>query len=386
MISSKQPVFLGEVYKFAPKPFHKSGFQPYKAREIPTHVTPVEKVKYPYVYMRFDHLKPFYVQHNRFEHPNLKNLEIHAVHKEKYDAEVEHLGIKDVMEKGTRPNEAKYEVGLEQTDGVKEFAIKNFQQEAGTENKLSRHRDEKDYENISALPFEERYKQFLANKKSDKILNQNHDDAIKATKSRTDISSDAKERIIGVFEKRKYNSNRKKTKVVPIATATPPAPPATPPAPPATAPASPATATASPATAPAPPANPHHTTATTTPAPPHPTTATSKSHKRQIRRMKKLSSYITPTNQNRNLFDQLGDTGSDDEISIDNVSLTLSNSASLDSLESFKNLLMNETDSKISESLRNKAISLGVIKSNSKIKNLNALKKTLAEIIKQHNK
>ena len=224
MFSSRQPVFLGEAYKFSPNPLHKTVFQEYKPREIPTHDMPIKKVEYPYANMRFDHLKTFFIPHSNFEHPHFKGLDIHTVKKEKYDAEIEHLGIKDEMEKPSGPNEVKIQMGLGKNEGVPEFAIKNLQQEAGTENTLSRHRDELNFENTTALPFEKQYLEFLDKKQDDVAVNQHLNDKIAEVKERK-ISKETKNSVIKALESRKQQSNRKKTTVQNIIIPPPPPPP-----------------------------------------------------------------------------------------------------------------------------------------------------------------
>lgn len=240
---SRQPVFLGESYKFSPNPLHKTSFPAYVPRTVPTHEKHIERVPYPYQNMRFDHLRTFYIPHTKLDHPYAKHLKIDPFRQEHETTEVEHLGIKAEMLTGSRPNEAKPEMGLGEKEGVKEFAIKNLQEAKGTENTLTRHRDEAVYENISTLPFEEQYKKFLNEKQENTSIN-HHNKKIESTIKEienADLSTGAKDALKKIHEGRKRAdnpiTNRKKTVVKPIVAPLPPAPPATtavPPAPPAT--------------------------------------------------------------------------------------------------------------------------------------------------------
>ena len=185
MFSSKQPVFLGESYRFSPKPLQKTTFQHFQPRNIPSHTINFEKVSYPYTNLRFDHLRAFHIPHSRLDHPYAKHLKVDPYHKENYNAEVEHLGIKKEMEKGSRPNEVKLQMGLDKNENIIDFTIDNLQESAGTVTKLTRHRNEADFEGITTLPFGKQYENFLAENEKLKTHNQPINEKQNTLKDRT---------------------------------------------------------------------------------------------------------------------------------------------------------------------------------------------------------
>ena len=203
MFSSKQPVFLGESYRFSPEPLQKTTFQHFQPRNIPTHTINLEKVSYPYTNMRFDHLRAFHIPHSKLDHPYAKHLKVDPYHKENYNAEVEHLGIKKEMEKGSRPNEVKLQMGLDKNENIKDFAIDNLQESAGTETKLTRHRDETVFEGTTTLPFEARYKKFLEEKEKMKTHNKPIDEKQNTIQRNPDLSDTFKERLTKTLDKKK---------------------------------------------------------------------------------------------------------------------------------------------------------------------------------------
>lgn len=357
MFSGRQPVFLGEAYKFSPNPLHKTSFPDYVPRNIPTHEKPIPRVEYPYKNMRFDHLRAFYIPQTKFDHPYAKYLKIDPVKKEHETTEVEHLGIKAEMETKSGPNEAKLEMGLGKKDGVKEFAIKNLQEERGTENTLTRHRDEAIREDITVLPFEEQYLKFLNEKKElretvnkdkkelsvaqeqnkplhkkiDLINNARNIDG----KSKTEMINKIKTKLIPEkpISSGEHVFFKKKTVVRPIVPPTPPAttpPPSVPPAPPATT-----------ATLPAP--------ITPPPAP---------LSKKDKRRQKRLEPFVE-----EKVNDIEKRTLGDDDTGLDLTDIHISELKDLQT--DLKGLKGSDN---IPENVKQKVIQLGILKVNSRIK------------------
>ena len=227
MIHSADKInFLGEKFKFSPNPLHKPSFYHYQPYQVTTHAIPTHKTEYPYVNMRFAHLRQFSIPHTSFKHPHLQGLEVEApAVKHKPLREVEHLGLKSEMESSNKPNEIKLEMGLGNAT-VKDFAVSNLQEEVGTENALTRHRDESKFEDITTLPFEEQYKNFLEKKQDVREHNDNLNATIKDL-HKTTIPESEKQEIEADLKKNKRTIShpRKKLVVQPVAT-TPPSTPA----------------------------------------------------------------------------------------------------------------------------------------------------------------
>ena len=156
-------VFWGDNMKFHPNPLHKTKFEDYKPYRIPTHHMPIKKMALHSYYSKFPHLEQFSINKSNFKHPHFKDLHTDPV-KMKYELyKVPHLGIKAEMERKSRPNEVKLEMGMGDKTTVKDFARSNLQEEVGEENTLTRHRDEQKYD-ITVLPFEQQYLNFLKEK------------------------------------------------------------------------------------------------------------------------------------------------------------------------------------------------------------------------------
>ena len=171
MTNNRNVVFLGERLKLSPPPLHPPKFEEYKPYRIKTDPVSIHQSEYPYVNMRFQHLANFHISHSKFVHPNLKDLDIEPVKMFHEKFEVEHLGIKPEMDKKSHPNESKFQMGLGKKATVKDFAEMNLEADDGGENTLTRHRDEAEYEDITALPFEEQYLRFLKKKEKVKEFN-----------------------------------------------------------------------------------------------------------------------------------------------------------------------------------------------------------------------
>ena len=209
--------FLGESKKFSPNPLHKPNFGEFKPYTVSTNAISIPKTEYPYKNMRFAHLSIFRVPHTTFRHPHFKGLDIKEPDVKHESFEVEHLGKKSEMEKESKPNEAKIEMGLGERQSAKDFAIDNLKSESGTENTLSRVRDEMEYKDITALPFEDQYKAFLNEKQEVRKHNGAIDESVKDLRNKINKTEAEKQNIEQVLEKSKRNLNhRKKTVVEPI--------------------------------------------------------------------------------------------------------------------------------------------------------------------------
>ena len=217
-------VFLGERLKLDPNPMHKQTFGEYKPYQVKTNSIAIPKSEYPYVNLRFQHLANFAIPHTKFVHPNLKDLDIEAPKVKHETYEVEHLGIKPEMEKGSRPNEVKFQFGMNKKTTVKDFAKENLQEEAGEENDLSRHRDEEKYQGTTTMPFEEQYKQFLRERKEVRQHNEGIDETIKDLRENGHHLPEERKKVIEeVLHRRKRNlEHRRKIRVEPVV---PPSPP-----------------------------------------------------------------------------------------------------------------------------------------------------------------
>ena len=208
-------IFFGDNMRFAPHPFHKSTFQDYKPYQVPTHHLPIKKMTLHSYYSKFPHLEQFSINKSNFKHPHLKELHTDPV-KIKYELyKVPHLGIKSEMERKSRPNEIKLEMGMGDKATIKDFVRSNLQEEVGEENPLTRHRDEQNY-NITVLPFEEQYLNFLREKEQ-----ATHEFAVKQDIQNSDmLSTKDKENMIQDIDKggaeAKLKQRRKKLKVEPI--------------------------------------------------------------------------------------------------------------------------------------------------------------------------
>ena len=167
-------VFLGERLKFNPPPLHKPKLEEYKPYHVKTNMYSVPKAEYPYTSLRFhNHLSSLPVQPSGYVNPYTKHLDIEPVKFKHEIYSVPHLGLKPEMEKGSHPNEAKFQMGMTKKTTLKDFVSDNLEEEVGgEENTLTRHRDEAEYEDITALPFEEQYLRFLKKKEKVKEGNQ----------------------------------------------------------------------------------------------------------------------------------------------------------------------------------------------------------------------
>ena len=215
--------FLGETHKFQPNPLHKKTFEPFHPYTVSTQSLQLPSTDYPYKNMRFDHLRLFSIPHSQFKHPHLKGLKTdEPTIKHEPLSEVEHLGIKGEMENESKPNEIKLEMGLDNAT-VKDFAVSNLKEQAGTETTLSRHKDEKTYKNISTLPFDEQYLAFLAEKNEVRDHNKSVDNTIEMTNKL--FTGKNKKQIEQVLNDTKIKiTHPKKTVVQPVTGPTSPLP------------------------------------------------------------------------------------------------------------------------------------------------------------------
>ena len=227
-------VFLGERLKFNPPPLHKPKLEEYKPYHVKTNMYSVPKAEYPYTSLRFhNHLSSLPVQPSGYVNPYTKHLDIEPVKFKHEIYSVPHLGLKPEMEKGSHPNEAKFQMGMTKKTTLKDFVSDNLEEEVGgEENTLTRHRDEAEYEDITALPFEEQYLRFLKKKEKVKEDNQTIENKIqKHIKLRKiqpeDIDTDP---AISTLKRKIITKvpHRKKITVQPIAP-TPTTTPTTPP-------------------------------------------------------------------------------------------------------------------------------------------------------------
>lgn len=155
--------FYGENEYLPRKALPKPTFH-HKPKHVSTYYIPTPDVKYPYAHIKTFSLHNVSMPNVHYKHDHLKSLHAEKVTvKQQHLQHPDELGIKEETKAISVPNEALYEMGIPNTN-VKDFAIANLQEEAGTENNLVRHRDNHEYDNTSTLNFSEQYEHFLENK------------------------------------------------------------------------------------------------------------------------------------------------------------------------------------------------------------------------------
>ena len=182
--------FYTENERLPSKPIHKPTFEP-KLKHVTTHAVSFNKVAYPYNKYLSPSIRHVPFSHFQYTHSHLKGLHAHGFTvKEEHLQHPEELGIKEETKKITIPNEAVYEMGLQNTS-VEKFAIANLQEEAGTVNNITLHRDDQKYENVPMNKFMDTYGQFVKDKHTVRVAEQE----IQTVDKATSLTADEKDKL-----------------------------------------------------------------------------------------------------------------------------------------------------------------------------------------------